>query len=141
MKTIDNVDTRTIPDVCHGNDIPDTSTSYLCINANHVTFSQTADSANWTCVGSACGASKSTTYNKIIGATGECGAAAGMNFCGKNTSDVSGQELCRPGHGPASSVDSGYSEFTWTCGGESCGGTQVKCSAPGPRCGWIETNP
>ena len=93
-----------------------------------------SDKISWTCSDS-CGNSLPCATIVIAKQDGQCGAAGSENFCGKNAPAV---DLCS--NGTASSVSTGYAEYTWTCGG-ICGGNQVNCSAPGIHCGWIEANP
>lgn len=66
---------------------------------------------------------------------GKCGTDDGVNFCGKGAPT----NLCDLG--TESPLTEEYSEYTWKCGSNICGGSVVDCSAPGLHCGWIETNP
>lgn len=124
---------------------PDCATKIICAGGkftscdstfctNGATCSLTGDTT-WDCSNTA-GASKSCSAAILLPDTGECGSADGSNFCGKG---VPTENLCAKG--TASSVSAGYSDYTWTCGSSQCGGNEVNCSAPGVRCGWVETNP
>jgi hypothetical protein len=92
---------------------------------------------SWQCESNVCpGPLASCSKDYTLPDVGKCGTDDGVNFCGKSA--LPGN-LCDSG--TASSVITGYSEYTWTCGSTTCGGKQVSCSAPGNHCGWIETNP
>ena len=98
------------------------------------------DGNNWTWACSAqgsgtpmnCQAQKGTEKN------GECGTVSGQSFCGKDLL-ATDSNLCKDNVN-AENFGNEYSKFTWDCPGV-CGGAPANCSAPGPHCGWIETNP
>lgn len=116
--------------ICDGSKFTTCDASF-CVSG---TCSLTGDTT-WDCV-NVSGVKKSCEALVLQPDIGQCGSANGANFCGK---EAPTENLCAKG--TASSVSAGYSEYTWTCGSSTCGGTQVNCSASGVRCGWIETNP
>lgn len=94
----------------------------------------------WTCSAKGNGIPMPCQASKNTKKSGECGSAINENFCGKydlSASDI--PNLCK-GNVTAEKFANEYSKYTWDCQG-TCGGSSASCSAPGPHCGWIETNP
>lgn len=121
---------------CTGASAPSTN---LCDGVSVLSGSAPSGSApwSWQCVSNACPGTIADCHTGSYSEPddGSCGTAASQNFCGK-AAPSSG--FCS--NGDMSNFETGYSEYTWTCGSTTCSGTPVNCSAPGNNCGWIETN-
>jgi tetratricopeptide (TPR) repeat protein len=112
------------------------------INYGTSTFSynSTDEKWYWNCNGRCGGAISSQCYAKM----GEIfdakvGSANGKNLCNGWVAD---DQLCETYRAIIREPDPGpYGDYTWTCKGGLCGGSDAKGSAGGKRsCGWIETN-
>lgn len=125
---------------CPSDPAPSTN---LCNSVSVLQGSAPSGSApwNWQCVSNTCPGTGSMIASCPADYTdpeiGKCGIAATQNFCGK---DAPSTNLCADGT-TMTNFETGYSEYTWSCGKTTCGGTVVECSAPGIHCGWKEVNP